>query len=108
LVEYFVTLAEKLLSLANFDGAAAVIAGLNHSSILRLKSLWNNLNEKVLEKFNEIDALFSPQQNFSHYRELLQQLPPSTPCIPYHGLIPSSVLIPERTFLIHFFRNSDL
>eukprot|EP01126_Amoeba_proteus_P059897 TRINITY_DN7876_c0_g1_i3.p1 TRINITY_DN7876_c0_g1~~TRINITY_DN7876_c0_g1_i3.p1 ORF type:complete len:182 (-),score=23.92 TRINITY_DN7876_c0_g1_i3:109-654(-) len=63
-----IALAIKLLSLQNFAGLIAVFMGLTQFSVSRLKQTWKGINENFREKWNKIESLCSPLNNFKNLR----------------------------------------
>ncbi len=81
----FVRLAIELRRLNNLNGCQEVLAGLNDSSIYRLRATWLKVEKdaKLMEEFNEVKMIMSPDRNWQSYRNLLKDVQP--PCIPYLG-----------------------
>jgi hypothetical protein len=93
-IKYFIKLAYEFIQLNNFHAVFAIIAGLNHSSVQRLKNIWKR---KYLYMLNELEQQFSLTNNFNHYRQLLRKQSRS---IPYLGLITSDIKhLLERTLV---------
>jgi len=84
-VKRFMRLAVELRKLNNFNGCQEVLAGLNDSSVIRLKATWFKALKdlKLAEEFEELRLLLSPDKNWVRYRALLKEIQP--PCIPYLG-----------------------
>lgn len=47
-----------LLKLHDYQTLMAVVAGLNHGAVQRLKVLWSTIKPKTMDSFNTLDALF--------------------------------------------------
>mmetsp|Transcript_13024 Transcript_13024/g.17658 ORF Transcript_13024/g.17658 Transcript_13024/m.17658 type:complete len:269 (+) Transcript_13024:275-1081(+) len=80
-LQYSIKLANLFWTMKNFQGLAAVVSGLNQSSITRLKPLWADLKTKYRKKFQFFDQLLSPNKNFKNYRKILQLTEP--PILPW-------------------------
>jgi len=79
----FIKIGSKCLKINNFNAAMEISAGLNGSSVQRLKQVWNELPENVAASFSQIDTITNPGKNYYNYRtELKKQERPS---LPYFG-----------------------
>ncbi|XP_062934357.1 ras guanyl-releasing protein 3 isoform X2 [Cynocephalus volans] len=65
----FINVAKKLLQLKNFNTLMAVVGGLSHSSISRLKETHSHLSSEVTKNWNEMTELVSSNGNYCHYRK---------------------------------------
>ena len=92
----FITIAYKFYEMRNFHALFAFMAGLNTSSIIRLKNIWL-IKEKYLNMFNEMDNFVSTRRNFSVYRSFINNNKNNNmnignfPIIPYLGIIISDI-----------------
>uniref|UniRef100_A0A8D2MDQ6 RAS guanyl-releasing protein 1 n=1 Tax=Zonotrichia albicollis TaxID=44394 RepID=A0A8D2MDQ6_ZONAL len=64
----FIHVAQKLHQLQNFNTLMAVIGGLCHSSISRLKETSSCVPHDVIKVFNEMTELLSSYRNYDSYR----------------------------------------
>ncbi|XP_042300308.1 LOW QUALITY PROTEIN: RAS guanyl-releasing protein 1 [Sceloporus undulatus] len=64
----FIHVAQKLHQLQNFNTLMAVIGGLCHSSISRLKETSSHVPHDVHKVFNEMTELLSSCRNYDNYR----------------------------------------
>eukprot|EP01117_Protostelium_nocturnum_P011636 TRINITY_DN422_c0_g1_i1.p1 TRINITY_DN422_c0_g1~~TRINITY_DN422_c0_g1_i1.p1 ORF type:complete len:1126 (+),score=391.72 TRINITY_DN422_c0_g1_i1:292-3669(+) len=85
ILEKMIFVAQKCESLGNFDGALAILSGLNNFGIQRLKPLWDGLSDRPHTAFTNLDTLYSPVNNFRSYHEALNSR--KGPMIPYVGII---------------------
>ncbi|MED6268791.1 Ras guanyl-releasing protein 3, partial [Characodon lateralis] len=69
----YIHVAQKLLHLQNFNTLMAVVGGLSHSSICRLKETHAYLAPEVLKIWNEMTELVSSNNNYSNYRKAFNQ-----------------------------------
>ncbi|XP_059420814.1 RAS guanyl-releasing protein 1-like isoform X2 [Carassius carassius] len=69
----FIHVAQKLRALQNFNTLMAVIGGLCHSSISRLKDTASLLSSDVTKTLSEITELLSSYSNYSNYRRLYNE-----------------------------------
>ncbi|XP_053878932.1 ras guanyl-releasing protein 3 isoform X1 [Malaclemys terrapin pileata] len=65
----FINVAQKLLHLQNFNTLMAVVGGLSHSSISRLKETHSHLSSEVTKDWNEMTELVSSSGNYCNYRK---------------------------------------
>uniref|UniRef100_A0A4W3K6M9 RAS guanyl releasing protein 3 (calcium and DAG-regulated) n=1 Tax=Callorhinchus milii TaxID=7868 RepID=A0A4W3K6M9_CALMI len=65
----FINVAQKLLQLQNFNTLMAVVGGLSHSAISRLKETCSHLAPEVTKAWNEMTELLSSNGNYCNYRK---------------------------------------
>ncbi|KAM9365427.1 ras guanyl-releasing protein 3 isoform 2-T3 [Pholidichthys leucotaenia] len=65
----YIHVAQKLLHLQNFNTLMAVIGGLSHSAISRLKETHSYLAPEVVKIWTEMAELVSSNNNYSCYRK---------------------------------------
>nr|XP_019014811.1 uncharacterized protein I206_00897 [Kwoniella pini CBS 10737]OCF53592.1 hypothetical protein I206_00897 [Kwoniella pini CBS 10737] len=85
LVKFFIKLADKCLIMYNFSTMFAVLAGLNSSTIMRLKKTWDALPTKYKVTIERLRGVIEHTKNHAAYRAKLREAP--TPCLPFLGLI---------------------
>ncbi|WWC58456.1 uncharacterized protein I303_100997 [Kwoniella dejecticola CBS 10117] len=85
LVKFFIKLADKCLMMYNFSTMFAVLAGLNSSTIMRLKKTWDALPTKYKVTIERLRGVIEHTKNHAAYRARLREAP--TPCLPFLGLI---------------------
>ncbi|XP_034040283.1 ras guanyl-releasing protein 3-like [Thalassophryne amazonica] len=69
----YIHVAQKLLQLQNFNTLMAVIGGLSHSSISRLKETHSHLVPEVVRIWREMTELVSSSNNYSYYRKAFSE-----------------------------------
>uniref|UniRef100_A0A672ZPZ7 RAS guanyl releasing protein 3 (calcium and DAG-regulated) n=1 Tax=Sphaeramia orbicularis TaxID=375764 RepID=A0A672ZPZ7_9TELE len=69
----YIHVAQKLLQLQNFNTLMAVVGGLSHSSISRLKETHSYLNPEVVKIWSEMTELVSSNNNYSCYRKAFNE-----------------------------------
>ncbi|XP_050990743.1 RAS guanyl-releasing protein 4 isoform X2 [Labeo rohita] len=69
----FIHVAQKLRALQNFNTLMAVIGGLCHSSISRLKDTASLLSSDVTKTLSELTELLSSYSNYSNYRRVYNE-----------------------------------
>ncbi|XP_069464012.1 ras guanyl-releasing protein 3 isoform X1 [Ambystoma mexicanum] len=65
----YIHVAQKLLHLQTFNTLMAVVGGLSHSSISRLKETHSHLSPEVTKEWNEMTELVSSNGNYCNYRK---------------------------------------
>ncbi|KAK6328741.1 hypothetical protein J4Q44_G00007190 [Coregonus suidteri] len=65
----YINVAQKLLQLQNFNTLMAVVGGLSHSSVSRLKETHSHLAPEVNKIWNEMTELVSSNGNYCAYRK---------------------------------------
>uniref|UniRef100_A0A8C8FIM8 RAS guanyl releasing protein 3 (calcium and DAG-regulated) n=1 Tax=Oncorhynchus tshawytscha TaxID=74940 RepID=A0A8C8FIM8_ONCTS len=65
----YINVAQKLLQLQNFNTLMAMVGGLSHSSISRLKETHSHLAPEVNKIWNEMTELVSSNGNYCAYRK---------------------------------------
>ncbi|XP_026769364.1 RAS guanyl-releasing protein 4 isoform X1 [Pangasianodon hypophthalmus] len=69
----FIHVAQKLRSLQNFNTLMAVIGGLCHSSISRLKDTASLLSSDITKALSELTELLSSYSNYTNYRRVYNE-----------------------------------
>ncbi|XP_024119811.1 ras guanyl-releasing protein 3 isoform X1 [Oryzias melastigma] len=72
-ISKYIHVAQKLLLLQNFNTLMAVVGGLSHSSISRLKETHSYLAPEVLRIWSEMTELVSSSNNYSCYRKAFNE-----------------------------------
>ncbi|KAI0187185.1 ras guanine nucleotide exchange factor domain-containing protein [Xylaria flabelliformis] len=85
MLEKFMHIALKLRQLNNYNGLAAVLAGINGTSILRLSQTRNLVPTDVQKRFARLVLLMGTQKGYFAYRLAWENSPlPRIPFIPLH------------------------
>jgi son of sevenless-like protein len=71
--------------LQNYSSLFAILAGLNSSTILRLKKTWEALNQKYRTLMDRLNGVIEHTRNHSVYRGMLRET--RGPVLPFLGLI---------------------
>ncbi|XP_061820599.1 ras guanyl-releasing protein 3 isoform X1 [Nerophis lumbriciformis] len=69
----YIHVAQKLRQLQNFNTLMAVVGGLSHSSISRLKETQSHLSADVVKMWREMTELVSYNNNYSCYRKAFSE-----------------------------------
>ncbi|KAL0630107.1 RAS guanyl-releasing protein 2 [Plecturocebus cupreus] len=70
-ITHFVHVAEKLLQLQNFNTLMAVVGGLSHSSISRLKETHSHVSPETIKLWEGLTELVTATGNYGNYRRQL-------------------------------------
>lgn len=78
MMKLFISVIEKLFSLNNYHGIAALLRGIDHPSVARLKKVVKSLGKAEKEFLPEIRTLIEARELYRKHVENLQDVP----CIP--------------------------
>jgi len=67
-----IEVAKHLKELNNFNTLMGIIAGLNMSSVSRLKSTFALVKKNVMDTFKQLQALVDPKSSFKALREAIR------------------------------------
>ncbi|CAO3651379.1 unnamed protein product [Cunninghamella echinulata] len=85
LLEKFMVIAVALRNQNNYNTLMAILAGINNTSVLRLRQTQQHIvKKKIYKKFQSLEKLMSSHRSYCSYRLALKQS--SSPCIPYLGI----------------------
>lgn len=80
IVKQFVRVADVCSQLRNYNSMFAIISGLGHSCVIRLRRTFDKLKPKYKNQLDKMRSLFDPSRNMLNYRTCLNETPP--PAIP--------------------------
>jgi len=83
MMQKIVNIAEELRKHNNFNTLMGIIAGMNMSSVTRLKKTLEEVPLQTKESVKALEKLMTPQASFKSYRTALHKC--SLPCLPYIG-----------------------
>jgi len=78
-----IQLAQHCRSMNNFAGVFAIVSGLTHSTVHRLRRTFTELSDSERATFEDLRLLLSSEKNRKVYRTSLANAIP--PCVPYLG-----------------------
>jgi len=84
----------------NFNSMFAIISGLGHLSVSRLRATWERLPGKYQKLFSDLQDLMDPSRNMSKYRQLVSSEQSQPPVVSSH-LTFNIILISFITARIH-------
>ncbi|KAL7668253.1 hypothetical protein ACOME3_008963 [Neoechinorhynchus agilis] len=84
-IEYFVDVIEFLIKMKNFNSALAIIGGMDHTAVRRLKKTWPLVSVSHNTRFTYYRSLLDVSNNFASYRGALAKLKQTSNsiCIPF-------------------------
>jgi len=87
----FIYIADKCWEMKSFSVSMAILAGLNSSSIFRLKKTWKELSSRMSQIFQQRIKCF--EKNYSIYRAAIETcLNLGTPCVPLLDVLVSDLV----------------
>lgn len=106
IVKQFVRIADVCSQLRNYNSMFAIISGLSHSCVNRLKRTFDKLKPKYKYQLEKMRGLFDPYKNMSSYRLCLDQTPP--PAIPIFPVIKKDLTFTKEGRSIFVRESNDL
>eukprot|EP01086_Lenisia_limosa_P012067 TRINITY_DN3936_c0_g1_i1.p1 TRINITY_DN3936_c0_g1~~TRINITY_DN3936_c0_g1_i1.p1 ORF type:complete len:950 (-),score=365.17 TRINITY_DN3936_c0_g1_i1:375-3224(-) len=91
-VEKFIKIAAHFRELNNFNGVMEIVAGLQSSSVHRLKKTWAGVKGKSMAKYDELRELMNNRGSYKAFRAAVHHAEP--PLVPYLG-----VFLTDLTFI---------
>ncbi|MCP3666027.1 MAG: hypothetical protein GY696_26610, partial [Gammaproteobacteria bacterium] len=86
-IKQFIKIARQCKETQNFNSMFAIISGLGHGSVSRLKSTWEKVQGKYQRLFTEMQQLMDPSRNMSRYRNLVNSENVQPPIIPFYPVV---------------------
>lgn len=83
----------------NFNSMFAIVSGLGHGAVSRLRISWEKLPSKYQRLFSDLQDLMDPSRNMSKYRQLVSSEQSQPPIVSY---ICSFVYLQIFAFLLPF------
>ncbi|KAG7176473.1 Rap guanine nucleotide exchange factor 2-like [Homarus americanus] len=71
-IKQFIKVARQCKECKNFNSMFAILSGLGHGAVSRLKQTWERLPSKYQRMYQEMQELMDPSRNMSKYRNLVQ------------------------------------
>lgn len=106
IVKQFVRVADVCFQLRNYNSMFAIISGLGHSCVSRLRRTFEKLKPKYKNQLEKMRTLFDPSKNMSNYRICLSQTPP--PAIPLFPQIKKDLTFTKEGRTIFIRESNDL
>lgn len=90
----FISVAEALAQMNNFNGVMEVIAGLNLFAVERLRNTWAQIPSKMEQIVKDLNALMENRGNYKEYRNSLKGC--KGPAVPYLGVCLRDIIFIEE------------
>lgn len=88
IIKQFVKIARHCKECKNFNSMFAIVSGLGHVAVSRLRQTWEKLPTKYQKLFCDLQDLMDPSRNMSKYRQLvLAELLAKHPIIPFYPVV---------------------
>ncbi|XP_071952178.1 rap guanine nucleotide exchange factor 6-like isoform X2 [Antedon mediterranea] len=83
IIKFYIKLARHCKDTKNFNSMFAIVSGLGHGSVSRLRNTWDKLPNKYTKMFSDLQDLMDPSRNMSKYRNLVNAEHVQPPTIPF-------------------------
>lgn len=92
----------------NFNSMFAIVSGLGHGAVSRLRASWEKLPSKYQRLFSDLQELMDPSRNMSKYRQLVASEQTQPPIVSNHFNVSQYFVCFFLTFFFFFiFYESD-
>ncbi|XP_052070921.1 rap guanine nucleotide exchange factor 6-like isoform X5 [Mytilus californianus] len=83
LIKHFIKMARHCKDCKNFNSLFAIISGLSHNCVDRLRNTWEKVPNKYAKTYNDLRDLMDPSRNMSKYRNLMNNENVQPPMLPF-------------------------
>ncbi|XP_071130706.1 rap guanine nucleotide exchange factor 6-like isoform X16 [Mytilus edulis] len=83
LIKHFIKMARHCKDCKNFNSMFAIISGLSHNCVDRLRNTWEKVPNKYAKTYNDLRDLMDPSRNMSKYRNLMNHENVQPPMLPF-------------------------
>ncbi|XP_069680663.1 rap guanine nucleotide exchange factor 2 isoform X4 [Periplaneta americana] len=87
IIKQFIKVARQCKECKNFNSMFAIISGLGHGAVSRLRLSWEKLPSKYQRLFSDLQDLMDPSRNMSKYRQLVSSEQSQPPIIPFYPVV---------------------
>lgn len=87
MIKQFIKVARQCKECKNFNSMFAIISGLGHGAVSRLRQSWEKLPTKYQRLFSDLQDLMDPSRNMSKYRQLVSNEQSQPPIIPFYPVV---------------------
>ncbi|XP_070526407.1 rap guanine nucleotide exchange factor 6 isoform X2 [Cardiocondyla obscurior] len=87
IIKQFIKIARQCKECKNFNSMFAIVSGLGHGSVSRLRASWEKLPTKYQRLFSDLQELMDPSRNMSKYRQLVASEQTQPPIIPFYPVV---------------------
>jgi Rap guanine nucleotide exchange factor 2 len=83
IIKHFIQIAQICKECKNFNSLFAILSGLDHMSVTRLKDTWDKVSNKYKKILQDLKQLLDPSFNMVKYRQLVKSESIQPPIIPF-------------------------
>ena len=87
IIKQFIKISRQCKETQNFNSMFAIISGLGHAAVSRLKCTWEKLPSKYQKLFADMQQLMDPSRNMSRYRNLVSGDDVQPPILPFYPVV---------------------
>ncbi|XP_050430519.1 rap guanine nucleotide exchange factor 6 isoform X2 [Adelges cooleyi] len=87
MIKQFIKVARQCKECKNFNSMFAIISGLGHGAVSRLRQSWEKIPTKYQRLFGDLQDLMDPSRNMSKYRQLVSNEQSQPPIIPFYPVV---------------------
>ncbi|XP_057337131.1 rap guanine nucleotide exchange factor 2-like isoform X3 [Microplitis mediator] len=87
IIKQFIKIARQCKECKNFNSMFAIVSGLGHGAVSRLRASWEKLPSKYQRLFSDLQELMDPSRNMSKYRQLVASEQTQPPIIPFYPVV---------------------
>ncbi|XP_076369185.1 rap guanine nucleotide exchange factor 2-like isoform X2 [Tachypleus tridentatus] len=87
IIKQFIKVARQCKECKNFNSMFAILSGLDHGAVSRLRSTWEKLPSKYSKLFKDLSDLMDPSRNMCKYRTLISSENTQPPMIPFYPVV---------------------
>ncbi|KAK6187380.1 hypothetical protein SNE40_005425 [Patella caerulea] len=87
LIKHFIKIAKHCKDCKNFNSMFAIISGLGHGSVTRLRNTWERLPRRYTKLFDDLQDLMDPSRNMAKYRNLIMSDHVQSPMLPFFPVV---------------------
>lgn len=83
IIKHFIQIAQICKECKNYNSLFAILSGLDHMSVTRLKDTWDKVSNKYKKIMQDLKQLLDPSFNMVKYRQLVKSESIQPPIIPF-------------------------
>ncbi|XP_067136215.1 rap guanine nucleotide exchange factor 6-like isoform X3 [Centruroides vittatus] len=87
IIKQFIKVARQCKECKNFNSMFAILSGLGHGAVSRLRVTWEKLPTKYQKIFEDLQDLMDPSRNMCKYRNLINSEHIQPPIIPFYPVV---------------------
>ena len=93
IIKRFVKIAGLCRRARNFNTMFAVVSGLGHRCVERLRTTWDRVPSKYVRAFESMQRLMDPTRNMSTYRTVINEESRRGPVIPFFPVVKKDLMV---------------